>query len=76
MSKKKINYNERRYGTVSLPLPLINKIKEKISGTGMHSVSAYVVFILRQLLSSETKGLFSRDDEEKIKSRLKSLGYR
>lgn len=67
-----------KYGTISLPLPLIKKVKEKIQGTGMSSVSAFVAFVLRQILSSEEginkKGL-NKEEEEKIKNRLKSLGY-
>jgi hypothetical protein len=69
---------KREYGTVSLPLPLINSIKEKIKGTGMHSVSAYISFILRQILSSpdsnNINGLDKKTEEE-IKNRLKKLGY-
>lgn len=65
------------YGTISLPLPLIEKIKKKMRGTGMQSVSAYVAFVLRQILSeSENKnGILSRKDEQKIRARLKNLGY-
>ncbi|MFH1358725.1 MAG: CopG family transcriptional regulator, partial [archaeon] len=65
------------YGTISLPIPLINSIKKKIKGTGINSVSAYVAFVLRQILSSsqKPKGLFSKEDEVEIKERLKSLGY-
>jgi len=70
---KKKGENKVEYGTISLPLPLIEKIK----GTGMNSVSAYVAYVLRQLLSfSEEKGkLLSRESEEEIRKRLKSLGY-
>lgn len=75
MGNQQNSFEERKYGTISLPLPLIAKIKEKIKGTGMHSVSSYVTFILRQLLSSEDKDVFSKDDEKKIKSRLRALGY-
>ena len=67
-----------KYGTISLPLPLIEKIKKRISGTGMGSVSAYVAFILRQILSSPTPdsgGILDRKEEEEIRRRLKSLGY-
>ena len=66
------------YGTVSLPLPLIEKIKKRISGTGMTSVSAYVSFILRQILSSpepKKEEIMSKNDEEAIRKRLKMLGY-
>lgn len=68
---------EREYGTVSLPLPLINSIKEKIKGTGIHSVSAYVSFILRQILSSSDSGkeLLDKKTEEEIIERLRKLGY-
>ena len=68
--------DERKYGTISLPLPLINSVKEKIEGTGIHSVSAYVAFILRQILSSSKAGeVLDKEDEEDLKNRLKSLGY-
>jgi hypothetical protein len=70
---------KREYGTISLPLPLINSVKEKIKGTGMHSVSAYVTFILRQILSSQdtidSTNLLNKETEEEIKNRLKKLGY-
>ncbi len=67
-----------KFSTISLPTQLVDKIKEKIKGTGMHSPSAYVTFILRQLLSEspETKGEgFSKEEEEAIRKRLKALGY-
>ena len=65
------------YGTVSLPLPLIERVKEKIEGTGMHSVSAYICFILRQILSSPKTNdeLFDKKTEKEIKDRLEKLGY-
>ena len=69
---------KREYGTISLPLPLINSVKEKIKGTGIHSVSAYVCFILRQILSSqkvEDTNPLDKKTEEEIKNRLKKLGY-
>lgn len=83
MSKLKKEEDEKiRYGTVSLPMPLINKIQKRISGTGMPSVSAYVSFVLRSILPSEEtkktnkkKILFSKKDKEDLKSRLKHLGY-
>ena len=69
--------NKVKYGTISLPLPLINIIKERIEGTGMSSVSSYVAFILRQILSTEEKsGQLLNDKEEKeVRQRLKNLGY-
>ena len=68
-----------KFSTISLPTQLIDKIKEKIEDTGFHSPSAYVAFVLRQILSESTaeekKETFSKEDEQKIKKRLKSLGY-
>jgi len=67
MKKKKAKEIQVKYGTISLPLPLIEKVKKKIKGTGMPSVSAYIAFILRQILSEE--------DGTQISNRLKKLGY-
>lgn len=78
MKKKKgFKDNTVKYGTISLPQPLINKIKEKIKGTGISSVSSYIAFVLRQILASEeqSKNLFSKKEEENIKRNLKNLGY-
>ncbi|MBS3072628.1 CopG family transcriptional regulator [Candidatus Pacearchaeota archaeon] len=78
--KKKTNKIE--YGTISLPMPLIDKIKERMKGTGMTSVSAYVAFVLRQLFSgSDYKNntnhvqVFSKEEEQSIRDRLRNLGY-
>ncbi len=74
---KKAKEYKTEYGTISLPLPLINRIKENIKGTGMHSVSAYVTFILRQILSTPQKEgeILDKETEEEIKERLRHLGY-
>lgn len=75
---KKENENKVKYGTISLPMPLIDKIKERIKDTGMSSVSNYVSFVLRQVLSSpanEEGEVLSKKDEEEVRNRLKSLGY-
>jgi Arc/MetJ-type ribon-helix-helix transcriptional regulator len=65
-----------KFSTVSLPKGLVDKIKVKIKDTGFHSPSAYVAFVLRQLLSEpDSDGVFSKDEEEQIRKRLRSLGY-
>jgi len=69
--------------TISIPKVLADKIKKRIEGTGFNSVSSYVVYILRQVVSNiekdgkedNKKEAFSRKDEEEVKKRLKSLGY-
>ena len=40
------------YTTVSIPKPLADKVKERMKGTGFSSVSSYVTYVLRQVLSS------------------------
>ena len=66
-----------KYTTVSIPKILADKIKKKIEKTGFSSVSDYVTYVLREIISNveEKKEAFSREDEEKVKKRLKSLGY-
>jgi Arc/MetJ-type ribon-helix-helix transcriptional regulator len=59
---------------ISIPKKLANKIKENIKNTDIKSVSEYIVFILRLVLS-EDKTKISKRDEEKIKQKLKNLGY-
>ena len=69
--------------TISIPKVLADKIKKRIEGTGFNSVSSYVVYILRQVVSNIEKDgkednkreAFSRKDEEEVKKRLRSLGY-
>ncbi len=65
--------------TVTIPKILADKIKKKCEGTGFSSVSSYVVYVLRQVISessnSEKKEAFSEEDEHKVKERLRSLGY-
>jgi Arc/MetJ-type ribon-helix-helix transcriptional regulator len=72
MTKK----TQNKYSTVSLPTPLVEEIKKNIEGTGMHSASAYVTYILRQILSSpKDQEVIDKKTAEDIKTRMKSLGY-
>ena len=68
------------YTTVSIPKPLANKVKERMKGTGFSSVSSYVTYILRQVLSSieqdkREKQAFTKEEEDRVKQRLRDLGY-
>ena len=74
--------SENNITTISVPKILADKIKKRMEGTGFNSVSSYVTYILRQVLSNvetkekgEDKQAFSAEDEKKVKDRLKSLGY-
>jgi len=71
---------EKKFTSVSIPVPLFENVKKRIEGTGFTSVSDYVTFVLREVLTSEEeeseeKEAFSKEDEEKVKQRLRALGY-
>lgn len=71
---------EKKFTSVSIPVPLFEKVKKRVEGTGFTSVSDYVTFVLREVLTSEKeeteeKEAFSKEDEEKVKQRLRALGY-
>ena len=67
---------KRKFTTVSIPVPLFEKIQKRIEGTGFTSVSDYVTFVLREVLSEEKEEeAFTKEDEERIKERLRGLGY-
>jgi Arc/MetJ-type ribon-helix-helix transcriptional regulator len=62
---------------VSIPTSLYKKIEEKIKGSEITSVSSYVAKVLRESLSKEESAqeALTKEDEEKVKKRLKALGY-
>ena len=64
-----------KFTTVSIPVPLFDKLKKQIDGTGFTSVSSYVGYILREIVAEKGEAPFTDDDEEKIRSKLKKLGY-
>ena len=77
MAKEK---DSKKFTTISIPTPLAEKIKKRIKGTGFTSLSSYVTYVLRQVLSSieaeeREKQAFSKEEEEKVKQRLRDLGY-
>ena len=45
--------SESKYTTVSLPTVLFEKIKKRIEKTEFTSVSDYVTYVLRELISDE-----------------------
>jgi len=69
--------------TVTIPAQLALKLKKRIEGTGFTSLSSYVTYILRQVVSSieidetkkKEKEAFSEEDEKRVKDRLRGLGY-
>ena len=74
--------------TLKIPKPLYDKLKAIVENTGYSSVTEFVVFVLRDLVSSEeiqkTKSdkehgkeieNLTEDEIKVIKKRLKNLGY-
>lgn len=70
--------------TIKIPGPLYNRISEIVRGSGFNSVTDFVVYVLRDLVSTseETKAVgeikersLSKKEIEAIRKRLKSLGY-
>lgn len=67
--------NETKFTTVSIPVPLFQKMKKQIEGTGFTSVSSYVGYILREVIAEKGEAAFTEEDEDKIREKLESLGY-
>jgi len=75
----------RNVTTVSIPKPLADKLRERINGTAFNNLSSYVTFVLREVLAkvnqriekegNKSKEAFTKEDEEEVKARLRSLGY-
>ena len=68
------------YTTVSIPVELYEKIKQRIKETEFSSVSDYVTYVLKEVLASleeeeEEVEVFTEEEEEKVKERLRALGY-
>ena len=62
---------------VKLPRKLYEEALKKAEEAGFSGFNEFLVFILEQLASEEeTSGeVLSKEDEEKVKERLRALGY-
>ena len=68
--------NKKKFTSVSIPTFLFDKEKEKSEKSGFPSVSAYVGYILREILSEKPENdTLANQDAEIVKQRLRSLGY-
>jgi metal-responsive CopG/Arc/MetJ family transcriptional regulator len=64
--------------TIKIPRPLYENLGKIIEGGGFNSVTEFIVYILRDLISSRsvmTEPSLTKVEIEMIKKRLKSLGY-
>ena len=53
--------------TIKIPRQLYNKLQAAVAETGFSSVTDFVVFCMRDILTSK--------EERSVKQRLKDLGY-
>jgi len=70
--------NQKDKVTIKIPKPLYKNLSEIIQGSGFNSVTEFVVYVLRDLISSRTipkEPSLSGKEIEMVKKRLKSLGY-
>lgn len=69
--------NDKKSVSVKIPAQLHERIKKRIKGTDFSSVSDYVTYVLREVLASldEESEVFTEEEEEKVKERLRALGY-
>ncbi|MGD2245336.1 MAG: CopG family transcriptional regulator [Candidatus Aminicenantes bacterium] len=70
--------------TIKIPGILYNRLAETIAGSGFNSVTDFIVYVLRDLVSTQSqakkteltdKSILTREEIEAIRKRLKSLGY-
>ncbi len=71
---------EEELVSIKIPKDLFDKIEGRIDGVEFKSVSEYVIFVLEEVVSDdeeegEEEDVYSEEDEEKIRERLKGLGY-
>lgn len=71
--------SRRKYTTVSIPITLYNRIKNLIEDTEFTSVSQYVTYILREVVSvheeAKYREPFTEEDRKRILEKLRKLGY-
>jgi Arc/MetJ-type ribon-helix-helix transcriptional regulator len=64
--------------TIKIPRALYNSLKKQIAGTGFNSVTDFIVYLLRDIVSSgrvEQDIALTQKEIDAIRKRLKSLGY-
>jgi metal-responsive CopG/Arc/MetJ family transcriptional regulator len=69
---------EKSKVTIKIPRPLYENLNQIIEGSGFNSVTEFIVYILRDLVSSRSakkEPSLSKSEIELIKKRLKFLGY-
>ncbi|MFQ5647676.1 MAG: CopG family transcriptional regulator [Candidatus Aenigmatarchaeota archaeon] len=69
---------DNKGATIMIPKPLAEKLRGMLKDSGFSSLSEYITYILEETISDiekEDKPSFSKEEEEKVKKRLRDLGY-
>lgn len=68
---------DKQYTPVEIPTDLYKQIEGHIKKSDVSSVSDFIINLLKEKLPSEQTetDALSSEDEEKVKERLKALGY-
>jgi len=61
--------------SVAIPTWLLRKIEERLSQTEFKSASEYVTYVMSEVVSDQSKSPLTDEEEQKVKDRLKALGY-
>ena len=64
--------------TIKIPRPLYDRLRLVIDGSGFNSVTDFVVYVLRDVVSGagqRVDAALTREELEAIKQRLRNLGY-
>lgn len=62
---------------IFIPVWIFTKIEDRLPKTRFTSVSDYVTYVLTQVVTEQhdKERTFTPEDEEKVKERLRALGY-
>ena len=70
---KELKMSEEKY-TITIPTELYKRIEGQLKESGISSVNEFILKKIEKILG-EKKESFTNEDEEKVKERLKALGY-
>jgi metal-responsive CopG/Arc/MetJ family transcriptional regulator len=61
--------------TIDIPRGLSEKVNERMKKMGFTSIQQYIVHVLQQVVAEEEQEVYTKEEEEKIKERLRAMGY-
>jgi len=80
-----VSVNNSKIGdkvTIKIPRALYERLGKIVQGSGFNSVTDFIVFVLRDLVATQSQNkpvddqdALSKDEIEVIRKRLRSLGY-